>query len=503
MSNKINNYLKLENQIEQISHLGNISSLVHWDSATMLKSGSARTRQQEMATLESLVHEMSISQKIGDLIEAASFENEFLDDWQKTNLKLIKKSYEEEVCVTPEMKHEFSIASGESEFAWRKCRAENDFKTLIPYLDRVFKSSIQIATVKSEKLGMPIYDTLVDSYDPERKVSEIDSVYNVLKTELPKLIAKISEKQSSEKFIKLTKPIDENTQKAIGIKVLEKMGFDLDRGRLDKSTHPFCIGGRFDVRLTTRYDESNFLSSLFGVIHETGHGLYQQNLPEKYINQPVGRAKGMAFHESQSLIMEMQACTSIQFTEFIAKLLKDDFGFRGSEYSAENLYKLMTRVQPSFIRVDADEVTYPLHVIMRFEIEQEIINSRIKAADLPEIWNSKMKEYLGIIPDSYANGCLQDIHWPGGSLGYFPSYTNGAIIASMLMSRAKHENQEKVDMELSEGVFGSLNNYLNKNLREYGSLKSSRELLETSTGFKQIDPIIFIDYLKNKYLFLG
>jgi carboxypeptidase Taq len=213
-------------------------------------------------------------------------------------LKLIKKSYEEEVCVTPEMKHEFSISSGESEFAWRKCRAENDFKTLIPYLDRVFKSSIQIATVKSEKLGMPIYDTLVDSYDPERKVSEIDSVYNVLKTELPKLIAKISEKQSSEKFIKLTKPIDENTQKSIGIKVLEKMGFDLNRGRLDKSTHPFCIGGRFDVRLTTRYDDSNFLSSLFGVIHEAGHGLYQQNLPEKYINQPGGMPKGMAFHES-------------------------------------------------------------------------------------------------------------------------------------------------------------------------------------------------------------
>ncbi len=500
MSDKINSYLNLEKQIEQISHLSNIASLAHWDSATMLKSGSARARQAEMATLESLIHEMSISQKIADLIEEALFESDFLDDWQKANLQLIKKSYEEELCITSEMKREFSIASSESEFIWRDCRAKNDFKTLIPYLDRVFQASIQIATVKSQKLGKPIYDSLVDSYDPGREVSEIDNVYKVLKIELPRLIAKISEKQSSEKLIKLTKPIDENTQKSIGIKVLEKMGFDLNRGRLDKSTHPFCIGGRFDVRLTTRYDDSNFLSSLFGVIHETGHGLYQQNLPEKYIHQPVGMAKGMAFHESQSLIMEMQACTSIQFTEFIAKLLKDEFNFTGPEYLAENLYKLMTRVRPSFIRVDADEVTYPLHVIMRFEIEQEIINGRIKAIDLPEIWNNKMKEYLDIIPDSYSNGCLQDIHWPAGMLGYFPSYTNGAIVASMLMHRAKQQNTN-IDNELSKGEFGGLNSYLNKNLREYGSLKSSKELLKESTNLEQIDPMIFIDYLKNKYLY--
>jgi carboxypeptidase Taq len=499
MSSKINNYLNLEKQIEQISHLSNIASLAHWDSRAMLQPGSAGTRQQEIATFESFIHEMSVTEKLGDLIEASLLEKDFLDEWQAANLKLIKKSYYEEVCVTPEMKREFSIASGESEFVWRKCRAENDFKTLIPYLDRVFKISIDIATAKSEKLGKPVYDTLVDGFDPEREVSEIINVYDILKKELPGLITKIAQKQSSEKLIKLTKPIDEDTQKSIGIKVLEKMGFDLNRGRLDKSAHPFCSGGRFDVRLTTRYDEGNFLSGLYGVIHETGHGLYQQNLPEKYSNQPVGGAKGMAFHESQSLIMEMQACTSIQFTEFLAKLLKDEFNFTGSEYEGENLYKLITRVRPSFIRVDADEATYPLHVILRFEIEREIINGKIKAADLPEIWNSKMKEYLGIIPDSYANGCLQDIHWPSGALGYFPSYTNGAIIASMVMHRAKKQNIN-INTQLSKGIFESLNSYLNKNLREYGSLKSSRELLKESTGFEQIDPIIFIDYLKNKYL---
>ena len=207
----------------------------------------------------------------------------------------------------------------------------------------------------------------------------------------------------------------------------------------------------------------------------------------------------MAFHESQSLIMEMQTCTSLEFTDFLGQLLKDEFNFKGAEYSGENIYRLMTRVHPSFIRVDADEVTYPLHVILRFEIEQQIINGKIKAADLPELWNSKMKEYLGIIPDSYSNGCLQDIHWLAGMIGYFPSYTNGAIIASMVMNSAKKQNTN-IDMELFNGTFASLNNYLNKNLRQYGSVKSSRELLQASTGLTQIDPVIFINYLKNKYL---
>jgi len=498
MSNKINNYLSLEKKTEQISQLASLAALGSWDSAVMLQPGSASSRQKESATLSSLIHEMSISTEIGDLLQAACLEKDSLDEWQKANLKLLQKSYDESVCVSSEMSHEFSIASGESEFAWRKCRAENDFKTLAPYLDRVFKAATAIAKAKSRKLSKPAYDVLVDSFDPDRQLSEIKSVYGVLKKELPSLMHTIVAKQSTEKVIGLTKEIDENTQKAIGIKIMEKMGFDFNRGRLDKSTHPFCTGKSFDVRITTRYDENNFLSSLFGVIHETGHALYQQALPEKYTWQEVGGPKGMAFHESQSLIMEMQAGTSVAFNEFLAKLLKDEFGFKGPEYSAENLYKLMTRVVPSFIRVDADEVTYPLHVILRFEIEQEIINGNIKAVDLPEIWNAKMKEYLGIVPDTYANGCLQDIHWPAGWLGYFPSYTNGAIIASMLMKKIK-ENHD-IDSELSQGRFDSLNNYLNKNLREIGSLKSSADLLEQATGFAEIQPMIFIDYLKKKYL---
>jgi carboxypeptidase Taq len=241
------------------------------------------------------------------------------------------------------------------------------------------------------------------------------------------------------------------------------------------------------------------MTGIFGIIHETGHGLYQQNLPVLYRDQPVGQAKGMAFHESQSLIMECQACITPEFMQFLAKLLRDDFGLKGAAYSAENLYKLQTRVKPSLIRVDADEVTYPLHVILRFEIEKAIIKDNLQAEDIPALWNAKMKEYVGIFPPTDSDGCMQDIHWPAGSLGYFPAYTNGAIIGSMLMkaAQAKYPSLKK---QLSEGNFQDLNTYLNEKLRCWGSVKDSGNLLQTATGYTRINPGIFIEYLQGKYL---
>ena len=227
---------------------------------------------------------------------------------------------------------------------------------------------------------------------------------------------------------------------------------------------------------------------------ETGHALYQQNLPAKYRNQTVGGPKGMSFYESQSLIMENQVGTSRSFMEYLAKMLKDEFSFSGPEYSADNLYKLVTWVKPSFIRVDADEATYPLHVILRFEIE-----GNLRAFELPELWNSKMQEYLVIVPDSDADGCMQDLDWPSGYLGYFSSYTNGAIIASMLMKKVKETNSS-IDVEIAKGSFKSLNQYLTENLRGYGYSKNSADLLEASTGHNMIQPTIFTDYLRAKYL---
>lgn len=489
MSSKIENYLKLEKKLEKLTHLGNIANIAHWDSATMLGSGSAANRQKEMATFSSVIHEMATSNEMGDLINGSLAEFDHLDDWQRSNLASAKKSYDSQTCLTADIQHEHSIASSECEFTWRTARKENDFKKLEPYLDRVFDSVRRVAGLKAEKLKKSPLDVLVDTFDPDRTSAEVKMVFDSLKAELPDLINKIMDKQKSEEVISLSKKIDENTQKAIGLKLMEQMEFNFDCGRLDKSVHPFCIGSNDDVRITTRYNENYFLSSLFGVVHETGHALYQQNLPAKYRNQPVGGPKGMSFHESQSLIMENQVGTSRSFMEYLAKMLQDEFSFSGPEYSADNLYKLVTRVKPSFIRVDADEATYPLHVILRFEIEEAIIEGNLRAFELPELWNSKMQEYLG----------MQDLHWPSGYLGYFPSYTNGAIIASMLMKKAKETNSS-IDAEIAKGSFNSLNQYLTENLRGYGYSKNSADLLEASTGHNMIQPTIFTDYLRAKYL---
>lgn len=496
---KAKNYSLLENKLKQITHLRNLAAVIQWDAEINLPKGATTNRHEELATLSVLIHELSTSQELGKLINAATQEIDHLDAWQKSNLQIIQRTYEHEKCITPELQHDYSIARNTCEFLWREARVKNNFTALAPHLDRVFELSRKIADLKADHFGKDQYDLLMDGYDPDRTTTEIREVYDVLKRELPKLIEKIVAKQKNEKVIDLTDKIDENTQKAIGLRIIEKIGFNMDKGRLDKSAHPFCSGSNDDVRLTTRYDENNFTVGLFGIIHEAGHGLYQQNLPEKYRNQPVGQYKGMAFHESQSLIMECQVGTSREFIEFLAKLLRDDFGLQGSAYSAENLYRLVTRVQPSFIRVEADEVTYPLHVIIRFEIEQAIIKDKLSAKDLADVWNKKMKEYLGIVPRNEHEGCMQDVHWPAGLLGYFPSYTNGAIIASMIM-KAAQTKYPSIKEQIRVGNLQDFNTYLNQHLRNWGSLKSTQELLQLATGHNKINPTIFLEYLTNKYL---
>ena len=227
--------------------------------------------------------------------------------------------------------------------------------------------------------------------------------------------------------------------------------------------------------------------------------MYEQNLPANYKNQLVGKAKGMAIHESQSLLMEMQVGRSKEFCEFLSKLLNDEFGLKGQEYSADNLYKLNTRVRPSLIRIDADEVTYPMHVMLRFEIEELLINKELTLNDIPDFWNKKMQEYLGVVPNTNSEGCLQDIHWPSGSFGYFPAYTCGAIIASMLMEGAR-KSAITIDADITMGNFNSINEFLNNRVRNFGSLKTTKDLIKDATGENKINTEIFLKYLKTKYL---
>ena len=499
-NNLMKNYLELEKIIEQIYQINNAISILYWDNATYMPKKSADSRSNEITTLTSIAHSMLKSEKVVTLLQKAQDESHKLNKWQLGNLQEITKKIIEASCISDDLQERHVLATNKCELVWRDARNENDYNKLKPYLQNVLDCTIEISEMKADKLGLTKYDALIDSYDPGRSSKDIREVYSVIKAKIPALIQKIRNKQDAEKRLPLTEKVSIAKQKLIAARMMEIMCFDTEAGRLDESVHPFCGGTPFDVRLTNRYLEDNFLPGLYGVIHETGHGLYEQSLPAKYKNQPVGKAKGMAIHESQSLIMEMQIGRSKEFVEFLAKLLKDEFEFRGQEYSSENLYKLMNHVTPGFIRVDADEVTYPMHVILRFEIEDALINGNLTLDELPELWNQKMRDYLGINPSSYKEGCLQDIHWPSGYFGYFPAYTNGAIIASMIMQKMDVANS-RIKQEIGDGNFININRFLDNNIRSFGSLKTCNDLIKDATGEPKINPNTLLQYLEHKYLY--
>ena len=455
-------------------------------------------RTNEISLLSSIIHSRLKSNKINDLINAVDTETSQLNAWQSVNLQEIKRKVLYISCVSDDLQKRYITAATKSELVWREARKDNDFNKLKPYFQEVLDCVQELTGAKASLLNCTKYDALLDEYDPSRKTTDLKQIFTNLKTVLPDLTKQIVDKQKTEMVLPINEvPIEQ--QKLIGHKIMEVMGFDFTRGRIDDSTHPFCGGTAFDVRITNRYKTDDFISGIMGIVHETGHALYEQNLPANYKNQLVGKAKGMAIHESQSLLMEMQVGRSKEFCEFLSKLLNDEFGLKGQEYSADNLYKLNTRVKPSLIRVDADEVTYPMHVMLRFEIEELLINKELTLNDIPDFWNKKMQEYLGVVPNTNSEGCLQDIHWPSGSFGYFPAYTCGAIIASMLMEGAR-KSAITIDADITMGNFNSINEFLNNRVRNYGSLKTTNDLIKDATGEDAINTEIFLKYLKTKYL---
>lgn len=492
------NYSQLEEIIAKIRRVNNIILLLHWDSAVNMRAGSVDNRVNEVATLTSIVRSMLTSPKTIELIEQVSEITDRLNAWQLANLQEIKREVSLVLCVDDSLQNRFIQTTTQCELVWRQAKIENDYTKLKPYLQSVLECVKEIAVSKSREFSCSMYDALIDKYDPGSKASEIRSIYNILKKKLPNLIQEIRDKQKYESVIPLAE-VSIEQQRLISYRIIETLGFNLTKGRLDESAHPFCRGNSDDVRLTTKYDKHNLLLGVGASMHEAGHGLYEQGLPALYKYQFVGRARSMSLHESQALLMERHIGESKAFAEFFSKLLRDEFNLIGKQYSSSNLYKLVTRVNPSFIRMYADEVTYPMHVILRFEIEEALINNDLTLDELPSFWNQKMHQYLGITPPSHREGCMQDIHWTYGNLGYFPSYTNGAIIASMFMQAIKN-TYPNINQEIVTGDLNNVNQFLDTNIRRFGSLKSSNSLIKDATGYNKIDPIVFLKYLEEKYL---
>ncbi|HYN38750.1 MAG TPA: carboxypeptidase M32 [Rhodospirillales bacterium] len=491
-------YPALQDRFRRIGALRDAEAVLHWDLATMMPKGGAAARGEQLAVLKALRHGLLVAAETGERLAAAA-EDPALDAWQRANVHEMRRQWLYATALAESQVEALSRAATTCEQAWREARADSDFPAVLPHLSRLLGLVREAAQAKAERLGLSPYDALLDEYEPDGRAAEIDVLFADLASFLPDFLPQVLERQARvPQAAEPTGPFPIEAQRAAGLRFMEALGFDFHHGRLDVSLHPFCGGTPDDVRITTRYDEGDFRSALMGVLHETGHALYERGLPAGWRGQPVGEARGMVLHESQSLLIEMQVCRSRPFLAFAAPLLREAFGGGGPAWQAENLYRHYIRVEPDFIRVEADEVTYPAHVILRYELERAMIAGDLSPADLPGAWADGLRRLLGLTPPDDRRGCLQDIHWYDGAWGYFPTYTLGAMAAAQIFAAAL-ETAPQIPDEIARGDFSTLLDWLRRRVHGRGSFASTKQLLADATG-RPLDTGAFRAHLCRRYL---
>ncbi len=492
-------YQELESRFHRIGTIEEAISVLNWDAASMMPSGGAAARAEQLATLRLIAHQEAVAPEIDRLIDQAETARDALDPWQQANLREIRRRRAHAAALPAALVEAQSRACSQCEAVWRKARAENDFAAVLPRLAEVLRVKREIAAVKAERLGKSPYEALLDQWEPGLAVATVDRLFDEIAAFLPDLLAAVLDRQAASPPPPAPPgPFPVDAQRRVAMRLMEQIGFDFAHGRLDTSAHPFCGGTPDDVRITTRYDEADFARALMGVLHETGHALYQRGLPAAWRRHPVGRARGMAVHESQSLLLEMQACRSRAFMRFAAPILREAFGGDGPGWDAEALYRRQTHVRRSLIRVDADEVTYPAHVILRYRLERAMIAGDLAPADLPAAWAEGLRALLGVAPQSDREGCLQDIHWYDGAWGYFPTYTLGAMIAAQLFAALRRAVPD-VMAAIAAGEFSPLLGWLREHVHAKGSLLSTEELVAGATG-RPLETASFERHLRDRYL---
>jgi len=491
-------YQELESRFARHAKLGEVIELLHWDMAVMMPDGGASSRAAQLAALKLMSHDMMTDPALGDFFAVAESDSS-LDDWQQANLREMRHAWLRANAVEKRLVEALSDAELRCEMHWREARAAADFAAVRPALEEVLSLTRERAGQLAAVLGLDAYDALLDGYEPGGRAAEIDVIFEDLAEFLPGFVDGALARQATRPDpLPLPGPFDLDTQRALCRRLMRAVGFDFNHGRLDESHHPFCGGVPEDIRLTTRYEAGNFMSGIMGVLHETGHALYDQGLPARWRHQPVGEARGMSLHESQSLMIEMQACRSREFITFAAPLMKESFKGSGPAWTPENIHAHYIQVARSMIRVDADEVTYPAHVILRYRLERALVGGDMTLSDLPAAWNDGMKELLHIVPADDAEGCLQDLHWYAGSWGYFPTYTLGAMTAAQLFQAARKAVPE-IPVALERGDFRPLLGWLRTHVHRLGSKLTARELLTQATG-RPLDPRAFEAHLTERYL---
>jgi len=468
-------------------------AVLYWDLRTGAPRKGMDIRSEVIGTLSADMFKLSTSKELGELL--TELEGQSLSSIDARLVEETRKEYDRSVKIPPELFQEYVILTSQAEGKWEECKENNDYAAFQPYLDKIITLTNQFIDLWGVKETR--YDTLLDQYEPGMTVAQLDHIFGGLRDQLVPLAEAISNSPSQPRVDFLNQHFSIDEQKKFSVYILEQMGFDFEAGRLDESVHPFATGlNPHDVRITTRYLENDVTSALFGTIHEGGHALYEQNIMSELIGTTLCTGTSMGIHESQSRFWENVIGRSRPFWNQYYGKFQEHFP-QLKEVDMDTFYRGNNVVQPSLIRIEADELTYNLHIIIRYEIEKMIFNEGLQAKDLPRVWNEKYEQYLGITPQSDAEGVLQDVHWSGGAFGYFPSYSLGNMYAAQIMHTL--EQQMPNVWELVEaGQLHPIKEWLSERVYQYGKLKSPSELITAITN-EALNPDYLVAYLKAKY----
>jgi len=491
-------YAQLEQEWRRLHAFQGALALLRWDAAVMMPRGSAEVRGEQLAALETESHALLTAPKITRLLDRAQANAAGLEDWQLANLREMRRARDHAIATPVSLISRLTRATSRAEVHWAEARRENNFELFAPQLEEVLQLVRDKAALLGQALGLSAYAALVDEFSPGVSTADIEAIFKALSRRLPNLIREALSLQAERPSLPIGGKFAAGKQRTLVLEVMRAIGFPFDRGRLDESEHPFTEGVSGDIRVTTRFDNSDVFSGLLGAMHETGHAMYDLGLPQAWRDQPVGRDRGMALEESQSLLLEMLVGRSRSFVQYLRPLLEKHFAIAGLEWEAENLYRRLIHVKRSLIRVDADELTYPLHILLRYDLEKKLLSGELAVRELPEAWNSGMEQRLEVRPGGAAEGCLQDIHWALGSFGYFPSYALGAVIAAQLWESLRNSVPD-LELQIARGEFGGLFGWLRDNVHAMGAKVSVNELMKQATG-QPLSAAALLRYLEAKYL---
>ncbi len=484
--------------VKKMSSYNEAISLMYWDLRTGAPKKGVEQRSETIGTLSTEVFNMSVSAEMGEYLQILSTQ-EAQGELSEITKKLVeecKTEYDKNKKIPAEEYKQFVILTSKAESVWEEAKEHADFASFAPYLEQI------IAYLRKyvERIGYEghCYNALLDDYEPGVTVEVLDQVFSKLRDKLVSLVKAVTQSPHQPKKDFLFQHFPKEKQKAFSLEILNQLHYDFEAGRLDPTVHPFAIAiNRNDVRVTTKYDEKDFRTAIFGTIHECGHALYEQNISEELIGTPLCDGTSMGIHESQSLFCENFVGRNYSFWQKNYSLLKEHSEGQFNDIALDDFYRAINVAGPSLIRIEADEMTYSLHIILRYEIEKALISGEIEVKDLPQIWNDKMEEYLGIRPNHDGEGVLQDVHWAGGALGYFPSYALGYIYAAQM----KYKMDEAIpnyDELLEAGNFTPIKEWLNQNVHQYGKMKKPLEIIQDITG-EGLNPTYLVDYLEQKY----